>query len=147
MRGIDSTAPTYRSGGRIRSASMSSRNRAVSRMARTTQSSLSRVARSSSGSSISVTFCTYRTGTPPSRHTRLARSKVIIVAAWPRWVASYGVIPHTYMVAGRPSPGSTVGATSRRAESNRASFAPVPGSGGISGADQDSMAVNTNAGG
>ena len=25
------------------------------------------------------------------------RSKVKYVAAWPRWVASYGVIPQTYM--------------------------------------------------
>ena len=58
IRGIDSTAPTKSSGGSTRSAVMSSRNSAVSRMPRTIQSSWSRSARSSSGSSMSVTFCT-----------------------------------------------------------------------------------------
>ena len=52
------------------------------------------------------------------------RSKVIMVAAWPRCVASYGVIPQTYIVAGRPA---RVGWTPRRAESNNASGSPVPG--------------------
>jgi hypothetical protein len=60
---------------------------------------------------MSVTFCTYRTSSPASRHIRWTRSKVIIVAAWPRWVASYGVMPHTYIVAG------PVGSTARRAVS------------------------------
>ena len=58
ISGIDSTAPMYSRGGSTRSACMSSRNSAVSRIARTTQSSWSRIARSSSGSSTSVTFCT-----------------------------------------------------------------------------------------
>jgi len=55
---IASTAPTKSRGGSTRSDSMSSRNSAVSRIPRTTQSSWSRIARSRSGSSTSVTFCT-----------------------------------------------------------------------------------------
>src|SRR5690554_724310 len=136
MSGMLSTAPTYASGGISRSASMSSRNRAVSRIPSTTQSSPSRAARSSNGSSTSVTFCTYRTRWPASRHARTTRSKVRYVAAWPRWVASYGVIPQTYIRA--PSGPGRVGCTPRRAVSYSASGRPVPGSDGTSGADQDS---------
>lgn len=58
ISGMLSTAPTNCFGGITRSAVMSSRNSAVSRMPSTTQSSWSRAARSSSGSSMSVTFCT-----------------------------------------------------------------------------------------
>jgi hypothetical protein len=105
-------------------------------MPSTIQSSPSRAARSSSGSSMSVTFCTYRTGIPASRHIRYARSKVIMVAACPRWVASYGVIPQTYIVA---SPAGAVGTRACRAESNSASVTPVPGSTGTSGATQESI--------
>src|SRR5690606_3479650 len=102
----------------------------------TTQSSPSRAARSSNGSSTSVTFCTYRTRWPASRHARTTRSKVRYVAAWPRWVASYGVIPQTYIRA--PSGPGRVGCTPRRAVSYSASGRPVPGSDGTSGADQGS---------
>src|SRR5215207_286337 len=56
---------------------MSSRNSAVSRMPRTTQSSWSRAARSSSGSSMSVMFWTYATSWPRSRQYRLTRSKAL----------------------------------------------------------------------
>ena len=56
--GIDSTAPTRCAGGITRSASMSVRKSSVSRSASSTQSTLTLVARSSSGSSTSVTFCT-----------------------------------------------------------------------------------------
>ena len=50
---------------------------------------------------MSVTFCTYATSCPASRQTRLTRSNAIIVAAWPRCVASYGVMPQTYIVRRR----------------------------------------------
>src|SRR6266536_4504870 len=53
-------------------------------------------------------------------------------------------MPQTYIVAGRPSAAATVGATSRLAESNRASVVPVPGSGATSGADQESIGVKVS---
>src|SRR5205814_6416032 len=83
-----------------------------------------------------VTLWRYRTGWRASRHIRLIRSNVIIVAAWPRWVASYGVIPQTYMRAG---PAGSVGYTPPRAESNSASGRAVPGSRGTGGVGHASM--------
>ncbi len=66
---------------------------------------------------MSVTFCTYVTALSWSCHTRLTRSNAIIVAACPIWVASYGVMPQTYIVR-RPGAGSPpVGYTPGRAES------------------------------
>src|SRR5690606_8457672 len=127
----------------IRNDSMSSRNSAVSRIPSTIQSSPSRAARSSSGSSMSVTFCTYVTGTPASRQPRTTRSNAIIVAAWPRWVASYGVMPHTYILA-PPGPGR-VGATRCRAVSYSAGGATVPGSSGTSGPTHDSIPPRVTA--
>src|SRR3954469_13040086 len=123
----------------IRRASMSSRNSAVSRMARTTQSSPSRAARSSSGSSMSVTFCTYVTVCPASRHSRCTRSNAIMVAAWPRCVASYGVIPQTYMVAVDPG---LVGWTDCRAESYNRGGVGRPGRVGTSCPVQASMVTS-----
>ncbi len=75
--GIDSTAPTYATGGSTRSASMSLRNSSVSRSASSTQSTPTLVARSSSGSSTSVTFWTNWTSWPAVRHARLSRSKAM----------------------------------------------------------------------
>ncbi|SKU09187.1 Uncharacterised protein [Mycobacteroides abscessus subsp. abscessus] len=51
-------ARTYSRGGSTRSAVMSPRNSSVSRSPSSRQSMPSRSARSKSGSSISVTFCT-----------------------------------------------------------------------------------------
>jgi hypothetical protein len=100
--GIASTAPMYSSGGRTRKDAMSSRNSCVSRSASLTQSCPVATARSSSGSSTSVTFWTYRTARPPSRQTRWMVSNRRYVAAWPKWVASYGVMPQTYIRTGSP---------------------------------------------
>ncbi|SHT00791.1 Uncharacterised protein [Mycobacteroides abscessus subsp. abscessus] len=58
MQAIDSVARTYSRGGSTRSAVMSPRNSSVSRSPSSRQSMPSRSARSKSGSSISVTFCT-----------------------------------------------------------------------------------------
>ena len=98
--GTDSTAPTYAAGGTTRSAVMSCRNSSVSRSASSRQSTPTLVARSSSGSSTSVMFCTYVTPRPACRQARTSRSQATYVAAWPMWVASYGVIPQAYRRAG-----------------------------------------------
>ena len=58
ISGIDSTAPGKWSGGTTRSAAMSCRKSSISRAARSRQSTPTFAARSSSGSSTSVTFCT-----------------------------------------------------------------------------------------
>ena len=64
------------------------------------------------------------------------RSKVIMVAAWPRWVASYGVMPQTYMRrrVGRRRVGCD--ALPRRVV-QRQRLAPLPGSRGTSCPGQD----------
>ncbi len=59
-----------------------------------------------------------------------------MVAAWPRCVASYGVMPQTYMLA---APAGSLGWTPCRAESYNASGSPLPGSRGTSCPAQDSM--------
>ncbi len=67
---------------------MSWRNSSVSRSASSVQSTFTFAARSSSGSSTSVTFWTKRTSWPALRQARLSRSKPTYVAAWPMCVAS-----------------------------------------------------------
>ncbi len=53
-----------------------------------------------STSSTSVTLRQAATSTPAIRSTDVATSDQMKVAACPRWVTSYGVIPHTYKRAG-----------------------------------------------
>src|SRR4051812_6036825 len=49
-----------------------------------------------------------RTSCPSSSSRRMRRSYVRYVAAWPRCVESYGVMPHTYMrTVGPTSNGTT----------------------------------------
>src|SRR5689334_5022750 len=85
---------------------MSSRKSWVSWCARSVHSTPVAAARSSSGTSTSVLFCVYTTAYPAPRHTRLTRSNVTYVAACPMCVASYGVMPHTYIRAVLPSTGA-----------------------------------------
>ena len=54
---------------------------------------------------MSVTLRHTSTAAPVRRSTRAATSAHTKVAAWPTWVVSYGVIPHTYIRA-CPSTGS-----------------------------------------
>jgi len=48
---------------------------------------------------MSVTLRHTSTVAPASRSTRAATSAHTKVAAWPTWVVSYGVMPHTYIRA------------------------------------------------
>src|SRR5256714_8521603 len=72
----------------------------VSRPASSRQSILSRRARSNSGSSTSVMFCTYLTRTRLDSRNRTRTSNIVNVKAWPMCPESYGVTPHTYSVSG-----------------------------------------------
>ncbi len=137
--GIDSTAPTYAAGGTTRSAVMSCRNSSVSRSASATQSTPTLVARSSSGSSTSVMFCTYLTSRPALRQARTSRSQATYVAAWPMWVASYGVIPQAYSRAG---PSGITATSELLAVSWSTTSGPVTDRSGRSGAGQERMAVS-----
>ena len=60
---------------------------------------LARNAAASSTSSTSVTFRQTSGSIFSSRSTRTSASTQTNVAACPRWVTSYGVIPHTYIRA------------------------------------------------
>ncbi|GMA39557.1 hypothetical protein GCM10025883_16020 [Mobilicoccus caccae] len=71
---LDDTDEVVR--GMTDSAVMSSRKSWISEAARSRQSTPSRFARSSSGSSTSVTFWTKRTSAPASSSARLSRSTV-----------------------------------------------------------------------
>src|SRR5699024_260345 len=85
----------YVCGARIRRDSMSFVNSSTCESASSRQSTPSRSARSSSGSSTSVTFCAISTSWPTSCSARRIRSAAWYVAAWPRCVESYGVMPQT----------------------------------------------------
>src|SRR6266511_1504257 len=74
-----------------------------------------------STSSTSVTLRQTVTCTPAIRSTEAATSDQMKVAACPRWVTSYGVIPHTYRRA-EPTRGS--GRPDRRASALRRTVSP-----------------------
>src|SRR5215472_15741170 len=58
-------------------------------------------------SSTSVTLRTSFVSWPRSRSRRRRRSNVRYTWAWPMWAASYGVMPHEYMVTTGPGSKST----------------------------------------
>ncbi|GIJ24906.1 hypothetical protein Vqi01_00680 [Micromonospora qiuiae] len=66
------------------------------------------------------------------------------MAAWPRWVASYGVMPQTYIFA---APSGSVACTPCRAESNNLNGPLLPGNRGTSCPTQDSMSASLTSGG
>jgi hypothetical protein len=68
---------------------------------------------------MSVTFRHTSTADPAKRSTRAATSAHTNVAAWPTWVVSYGVMPHTYTRA-RPRIGSRTSPIRREADPSAA---------------------------
>src|SRR4051794_36267539 len=121
MPGIASVARGSATGGRISSASMSAWKRASSDAASSRYGMPSSRALGRIESSTSVTLRTIRTSWPSSWSRRMSRSYARYVAACPRWVESYGVMPHTYIFT--VGPGSN-GTTLRAAVSNSFMRAP-----------------------
>ena len=83
---------------------MSRSNRNCCTAAKLSNRDPARAAAASRTSSTSVTLRHTSTSTPACRSTRAATSPQTNVAAWPRCVVSYGVIPQTYTRA-RPTTG------------------------------------------
>src|SRR6476659_2233937 len=73
---------------------------------------------------MSVTLRHISTVEPTRRSTRVATSAHTKVAAWPTWVVSHGVMPHTYTRA-RPSTGKGVSPMRRDGAEPRAACAVI----------------------
>ena len=83
-----------------------------------------RLAAPSSTSSTSVTLRHTITSVPAACSTRASVSTQMKVAAWPRWVTSYGVMPQAYTRA-RPTSGSGVPFSVATVGSLAASICPI----------------------
>ncbi len=86
-----------------------------------------RLAAPSSTSSTSVTLRHTITSVPAACSTRASVSTQIKVAAWPRWVTSYGVMPQAYTRA-RPTSGSGIPFSVATVGSLAASICPISAS-------------------
>ena len=106
---------------------MSDRNRASSDAASSRYGIPSSRALGRIESSTSVTLRTIRTSWPSSSSRRVSRSYARYVAACPRWVESYGVMPQTYI--------RTVGPTVERDDTPLAPCRRCAASSGARGLD------------